>query len=248
MEPMKTCLLLIPGMLNDASVWGDVVDALAPDAHTEVRFAAVAGGGGIDDMAREAWAALADLDPATRLVVCGFSMGGYVAIEMATLPARRIDALVLLDTSGRPDSVEGREARVRTIAALEADFERSVEGILAFGTDKASRGDAALMARMRAMMLGVGAATAIAQTRAIAARADRRPALSALATPTIVACGSSDRITPPERSQELAQLIPGAALQWIEHAGHMTPLEQPRAVAAVIRPTLACDPTGKSAG
>lgn len=235
--PTKPCLLLIPGMLNDDRVWRDVVAALAEEA--DIRIARVTDGLPIDEMARAAWDRIDASAPGSRLVVCGFSMGGYVAIEMLANPNRQIDSLVLLDTSGNPESTEGKAVRAKSIAAIEADFPRTIENILGFGIDKARRDDADLIARMREMMLDVGPQIAIAQNRAVAQRADHRALLARLGTPTIVACGRSDRITPPALSEELAGLIPGARLEWIENAGHMTPFEQPAAVAAVIRLALA---------
>jgi len=47
-------------------------------------------------------------------------------------------------------------------------------------------------------------------------------------------CGQEDKVTPPVLSQELADLIPGAQLQWLAQSGHMTPVEQPHDVAKAI--------------
>ena len=54
--------------------------------------------------------------------------------------------------------------------------------------------------------------------------------------PTLVACGREDRGTEPVHSERIAAAIPGARLAWIEHAGHITALEQPEAVNAVLVP------------
>ena len=51
-------------------------------------------------------------------------------------------------------------------------------------------------------------------------------------------CGREDKVTPPELSEELAALIPGAQLEWLAQSGHMTPVEQPREVANAIRSLL----------
>ena len=48
-------------------------------------------------------------------------------------------------------------------------------------------------------------------------------------------CGQQDRVTPPELSQELAALIPGAQLQLVSNCGHMLPVEQPTHLADAIR-------------
>ncbi|MDO8772332.1 MAG: alpha/beta fold hydrolase [Burkholderiaceae bacterium] len=233
---MKPVLLLIPGMLNDARIWAWVTPHLQNDA--DIRIADVLSQGSIAEMARDAWAQVADVPPDTPLVVCGFSMGGYVAIEMMANNVRSIRAVWLLDTSARPESKEGGMVREKTIAAIERNFPKVVEGILQFGTHADSHADAALMDRMRQMMLSVGPEVAVRQNRAIASRGDRRERLATLDIPTIVLCGRDDKITPSALSEELAALIPGARLEWIDQAGHMTPLEQPERVAALLKAFL----------
>ncbi|NOG48043.1 MAG: alpha/beta fold hydrolase [Chloroflexi bacterium] len=49
--------------------------------------------------------------------------------------------------------------------------------------------------------------------------------------PTLVLCGTADRMTPPKLSEAIATAIPGAELHLIEGAGHMLQLERPTAVA-----------------
>jgi pimeloyl-ACP methyl ester carboxylesterase len=58
--------------------------------------------------------------------------------------------------------------------------------------------------------------------------------LPEITKPTLIMCGTEDRMTPLRFSENLAIRIPGAALQTIDMAGHMVMLEQPRRVAAVI--------------
>jgi len=63
------------------------------------------------------------------------------------------------------------------------------------------------------------------------ARRDHRPLLADLRIAALVVCGREDRVTPPAASEELHRLLPHAPLEWIEQAGHQTPLEQPAVVA-----------------
>lgn len=230
---MKPVLLLIPGMLNTNAVWRPV-EALLADRF-EVRIADVRTQESIAAMARDAWARVADVPAHVPLVLCGFSMGGYTAIEMvAGKGPRPIDALALVDTSARPESPEGAAVRLKTIAAIERDFDKVVAGIAQFGVDPSRHGDEGWMRAMRALLHEVGPNVAVRQNRAITTRGDHRAVLAALRMPTLVLCGRSDRITPPEHSQELAALIPSARLEWIEQAGHMTPIEQSARIAASI--------------
>jgi pimeloyl-ACP methyl ester carboxylesterase len=236
---MKPVLLLIPGMLNTAAIWSRVTPLIGDAA--DVRIASMLTQSTIPEMSDDAWKRVADVKPGTPLVICGFSMGGYTAIEMLTHAserAREVTALALLDTSGRPESPEGRVVREKTIAAIEKNFPKVVEGVLSFGTSPVAQADEALMQAMRQIMLDVGPETAIRQNRAIMARADSREKLAALKIKTLVICGREDKITPPEVSTELAGLIPGAELEWIDSAGHMTPMEQPERLASLLRTLL----------
>ncbi|RYY90737.1 MAG: alpha/beta fold hydrolase, partial [Comamonadaceae bacterium] len=171
----------------------------------------------------------------TPVVLAGFSLGGYVAIEMLATPQRPLHAAALVSTSARPESAEAAAAREKTIAALRKNVERVVDGIVQFGTHEPSPERAAAL---KAMMLRVGADTAIRQNRAVMGRGDHRAALARLALPVAVLCGAQDRITPPALSRELADLVPGAQLTLVEGCGHMLPCENAAAVAQAIRALL----------
>lgn len=227
----KPVLLLVPGMLNDARVWAEVSAALRDVA--QVHVASVAAQSTIEAMAQDAWGLLDGLAPEVPVVLAGFSMGGYVAIEMLARPRRRLSAAALLATSGRPESAEGQALREKGIAALQGDFARTVQGIARWGCHEPSP---ALLEALTRMMQDVGAEAAVRQTRAIMARRDHREALARLDLPVHLLCGTADRITPPALSQELAGLIPHARFHAIANAGHMLPLEQPRQIAALLRP------------
>ncbi len=233
---MKPVLLLIPGMLNTPAIWDEVVARLKD--HADIRIADVLTQASIADMARDAWTLVDDIAAETPLVVCGFSMGGYVAMDMLVQPRRRLHAVGLLDTSCRPETPEGQLVREKTIVAIERNFAKVVDGLVIFGTHPDSHARVDLMQSLRAIELATGAETTIRQTRAILGRADHRAALARVDVPTLVMCGRGDRITPPELSEELAALIPGARLEWIENAGHMGLIEQPERVAALLTTLL----------
>lgn len=232
---MQPVLLLIPGMFNTPDIWEPVATRLRGQA--EVRIADVCTQDSIAAMAADAWALVADLPAGQPLVVAGFSMGGYVAIELLAAHAARVQGVAFVDTSARTETPETQAAREKTIRALERYPERTVEGIIPFSLHPAHHGGP-LADAMRRMMSTVGAETAIRQTRAIMGRQDHRGLLSTLRMPVLVACGREDQVTPPALSEDLAALIPGAQLAWIEQAGHQTPIEQPDALAALLAELL----------
>lgn len=221
--------LLVPGMLNDHRVWADVAAGLQP--HAQVRIADVRTQASIADMARDAWALLDGVASEVPVYLAGFSMGGYVAMEMLAQPARALQGLALIDTSGLGETEDSRAQREKTVRALERDFAKTLEGLVQWNTHEPSP---ELLEGLRSMMRDVGADTAVRQIRAISARRDHRPVLEQLRLPVQLLCGEHDRVTPPQRAQELARLIPGAHLQLVPGAGHMLPLEQPQAVVQAL--------------
>ena len=238
---MKPVLLLIPGMLNTARIWCHVTPLLQDQA--DIRIADVTTQTSIADMARDAWALVADVPATQRLVVCGFSMGGYVALELiATYLISNYSygtwAISLINTSARAETADGVLARDKTIQAAERDFERVIQGIAQIGIHKDHPAVAALMAETLSIMREAGLQAAVRQLHAIKARADQRALLPRIQAKALVISAHADAVVPPAMSEEIAALLPKATLEWLEPAGHMTPLEQPAALANLLRTLL----------
>ncbi|KNZ31834.1 MAG: hypothetical protein AD742_15215 [Methylibium sp. NZG] len=229
---MNPLLLLIPGLLNTERVF-DRTRALL-DPALEVRVADVRTHDSIAAMAHNAWAMLAEVDADRPIVVAGFSMGGYVALQMLAEPRRAVQGLGLVCTSARADTAESQALRERAITAMERDFERYVGSLGGFLVTQAGQADEVLMSTIRGDMLVVGAATAIRQHRAVAVRPDRREMLPALDLAAHVVGAADDPVTPPDLSRELAAAIPGARLTVVGGVGHLLPFERPAELAAAL--------------
>jgi pimeloyl-ACP methyl ester carboxylesterase len=70
-----------------------------------------------------------------------------------------------------------------------------------------------------------GAEAFIRQQQAIISQPDSRPDLACIDCPTLVLVGDTDQLTPPERSVEIADGVPGARLVVVAGSGHLTPLD-----------------------
>lgn len=222
---MKPALLLIPGMLNDASIWQHVLPLL-PTGWT-IRIANVLTQDSIKGMAEDAWQLIADLDKDQPLIVAGYSMGGYVAIDMLANDTGRIHAAALLSTSVLPETQESRVTREKTIAAMQANFPKVIEGILKFSTHDASQ---AVVDELRAMQLKIGSENAVRQIQALMGRSDHRAKLSTLRLPVALMCGEHDRVTPPDLTRHIQACMPHASTTWVP-TGHMLPVQTPDAVS-----------------
>lgn len=168
-----------------------------------------------------------------ELLLCGASMGGIVAMEVARQAPQRLRGLALLGTNAQPESAAMRALREAAIVLFEQG--RVAEVIeanvaLAFHPDNAR--DPALTQAYLGFVLAAGAAQLIRQNRAIMARPDARRHLPALRCPTLVMCGDADQLTPPALSDEIVALVPGAQRVVVARCGHMLTMEQPAAVNA----------------
>ena len=225
---MKPVLLLIPGMLNDASVWQHVLPLLPRD--WSVRIANVLTQDSLTSMAHDAWKLLDDVGEDQALIISGFSMGGYVALEMLAHPKRQVHAAALISTSAMPETNDSRTNREKTITAMQTNFAKVVEGILKFSTHEATDAE---LDELRRMQLAIGCEAAVRQIRAIMGRSDHREKLSDLNMPMALMCGEYDRVTPPELTRQTQLCFPKATTFWVP-TGHMLPFQQPLPVAQCI--------------
>ena len=69
--------------------------------------------------------------------------------------------------------------------------------------------------------------------------ADFTAAMPDIAAPTLCLVGDEDGSTPPDLVRSTAELIPGARFEIIAAAGHIPCVEQPEAMAKLIRDFLA---------
>lgn len=171
--------------------------------------------------------ALLDALGEERVVLCGLSMGGYIAFEFLRRFRPRVRGLVLMDTRPEADSAEGRKARdaliakvrdLGPIAAAEAMLPRFFTATVP--TD--------LIHSVREMIMRTPVPGIVGALGAMRERPDSTPLLPTLVgVPTLVVVGQEDVITPPAIAEAMAAAIPEARLVEIPGAGHLPSVEQP---------------------
>jgi pimeloyl-ACP methyl ester carboxylesterase len=170
---------------------------------------------------------------AERVVMIGFSFGGWIAAEVAVCRPRKLSRLVLVDPVGI--KFGGRE-------------ERDIVHFFNTAPDELARCAWHDPANRPPHNYGLGWATAIGEAMsdeemiALARNWDAlclyawRPHmynpqlkgwLHRIAAPTLVLWGRSDRIVTPDYGWAYSSLIPGARFRLIDGAGHHPELEQP---------------------
>jgi pimeloyl-ACP methyl ester carboxylesterase len=226
----KPTLILVPGLLCDSALW----------AHQRLHLADVAETWVADVTREETTAAMAEAvlaaAPADRFALAGLSMGGYVALEIIRQAPERVTRLALLDTNARPDTEESKARRRALIEESElGDFKGVTKRLLGMFVHPDRLGDAALIDEVVAMTARVGKEAFVRQQRAIMSRRDARAWLGDIRVPTLALVGRQDILTPLDLHEEIAARIARAKLVTVENSGHLTTMERPEAVSAVLR-------------
>src|SRR5688572_17543028 len=173
---------------------------------------------------------------AVPCVLAGLSMGGYVALAHAAKYPKDLRGLILIDTKADGDTPEGKQGRAKMIELARTSGAKAVADqmepkMLAAGTVQ-SRPD--VVKSLRAMMENCEPHTIEYALAAMRDRPDRRGDLPSIKVKTLVIVGDSDAITPPDVAESMQKAIPGAKLEVIRGAGHMSPMEQPEQVNRAI--------------
>jgi 3-oxoadipate enol-lactonase len=204
----------------------------------------------LDDFADDVAQILDRLHVSQPVILCGLSMGGYVAFRFVERHGARLRGLILCDTKAAADSPEAAQNRRAMAEKVLTDGPRiAVEALLPrlFGPDVKTQ-QKTLIDEIRDGILSSSSRTIAAAQRAMADRPDATPQLSQIRVPTLVLVGEHDVISPPAEMQSLAAAIPRAEFVVIPQAGHMAPLEQPAAVNAAIRKFLDALPEREPSG
>jgi pimeloyl-ACP methyl ester carboxylesterase len=231
----RPTILLLPGLLCDASVWAAQADALRPCAH--VLIADFSEHDSLETMAHSALAMAVG-----PIIAIGHSMGARVAMEMIRLAPERIVKLALIDT-GVDSRREGEEAKRQVLVDLAF-----AEGMGALAdkwlppmvhADRVE--DRALLSPLKEMVVRATPEQHQRQIRALLNRPNLVPRLAGITCPTLVMVGRQDRWSPLAQHEEMAAQIPNAELVIIENSGHMTLLEQPEQVSNALLRWLGCE-------
>lgn len=243
-----TPIVFIHGFPFNSAMWGPQLAHLprgwrgiAPD----LRGFGASRGGPEDVYPMELFArdvaALLDHLGEERVVVCGLSMGGYIAFEFMRLFPERVRALVLCDTRAGADSEDARTGRERQAKrVLEDGVSQVIDAMLPRLISMSTRyGQPGVLELVRAMMKETPPETMARALLGMAARRDSEPLLRTIEVPALVVVGAEDAITSRGQAEFLARGIRGARLETIENAGHLPNLEQTETFNRILHTFLA---------
>jgi pimeloyl-ACP methyl ester carboxylesterase len=224
---MSDGLLLIHAFPMDARMWSAEASGDRTVAPHMPGFGGSGPAGEVMTMSAAATRCVEAVDGAglDRVVVCGLSMGGYVAFELWRSARERIAGLVLANTKAEADLPDAAENRRRLGARLRAegnDF--LVADPPPLLSDEAPE---ELWAGVRRTIADQPADAIAAAALGLADRPDSTSDLATIDVPTLVITSAGDRLIPPAVTAAIADHVPGAELATIDGAGHLSNVERP---------------------
>ncbi len=165
--------------------------------------------------------------------VAAQSMGGYVALALWRRHPEVVRSLILINTRAEADSPEARAGRDASVVLV------GEQGTIALADQMLPRllapstgGD--IRALVTQMFEETPAETAAADLLAMRDRPDSTPTLATISVPALVIHGAEDNIVSLQSSQDMAGRIPGRRFVVVPGAGHLSPMENPKAVNATV--------------
>jgi pimeloyl-ACP methyl ester carboxylesterase len=224
---MNKDIVLIPGALATPKLWQHQENYF--QSKVQFHYVDVLGSQSISEMANRFAKNAPD-----RFTLLGFSMGGYIALELFNLIPHKIEKLILINSAARTVSEKGQIERERSLSLInKGKFDFLISLIFKNSIHDKSKHDS-LLPIAQEMALEVGSDNYEKQLNAILDKQDHSTLLSTIECPTLLLASKQDNVMPNERSEHMAHHIKNSELIYIENCGHLATLEQPEKINQIL--------------
>jgi len=164
-----------------------------------------------------------------KTILCGLSMGGYIALNAIENYPDRFTALLLCDTNCAADSSEAKEKRMKTIKLIK------VKGLEQYAEESLKKLFAPISVSkhieeitiVREMIIKTSKQVLFKTLHALAERAETCTKLHEIKVPVLILVGKDDEITPPDLALSMHEKIKSSTIHIIDDAGHLSNMENP---------------------
>lgn len=225
---MKQTLVLIPGVGGDSDLWQHQINYLQELVDIKVII--------VDQQTtRQAMVDYVLKQSPQEFILAGHSLGGWLAQAIAAHAPQRVSKLILIDTWTRADEafcVGLRESYNRIKAGQRETVLREHRLHI---VHPSRLQDEQLLTTIAEMQMRMSAEKYCLQVKAMIDDYESLPLLKKITAKTLMIHGSQDPLFSLEEHQVIQQNIRAGQLAIIEECGHVSPLERPQAVTALMR-------------
>lgn len=224
---MDKDIVLIPGALATPNLWQGL-DAHLPKS-VRRHHVDVLNSSSIKDMALR----FAQNAP-DKFTLVGFSMGGYVALELFRHIPQQIEKLILINSAANVVSTKGQVDRERSLDLIQkGKFDLLISLIFKNSIYNKSQ-HRKLLPIAQSMAHEVGSENYQHQLNAMLTKPDHFPLLPMIECPTLLIAGQNDHVMLNSHSKHLADNIKSSRLVYLKNCGHLATLEQPEKINQLI--------------
>jgi len=239
-------IVLVHGFPLDRRLWAGVAADLAKD-HRVISIdlpgfgKSTLGTGFTIQSLGDGIAELANKLQLNKFALAGLSMGGYVVEAFASRHQPLLSGLVLVDTKAEADNPQQKQGRDKMIELVRTAGSKAVADDMLgkMLSPETIRTSPQVVRDLRSMMEAVPPKTIETALAAMRDRSEYLSLLPKLTVPLLIIVGQDDVIAPPALAEAMQKAAPKSKLAVIPAAGHLAPLEQPKAVADALRQFLA---------
>lgn len=172
---------------------------------------------------------LMDVLKINKCKLCGFSMGGYIALNAVENYADRFEAIILCDTNCIQDTPEAKDGRMKAIESIKSS------GLEQYADDSLKKLFAPIsfsnqieeIAIVRNMIVTTAEQSLFKTLHALAERKESCTNLHNINVPALILVGKEDAITSPDVAMSMHEKIKGSTIHIIDNAGHLSNMENP---------------------
>jgi len=237
-------ILFVHGFGLDHRMWLPQLEALedshrviAPDLRGFGGSGVAPGKVTMQQFAEDLHGLLSALEVDEPVCYCGLSMGGYICWPFLRQNSSAVSSLVLCDTRAIPDTPKAAEQRLLLADAVLKFGSQAAAGVFIPQLFPDGQSGQAVE-DVRTMITDADPEGLAAALRGMAERPDSTDLLSTIDVPTLVICGTDDRITPLSEVRAMSEGISHSQFVEIPDAGHIPTVETPEAVNALLQQFL----------
>lgn len=164
-----------------------------------------------------------------NVILCGISMGGYIALRAYEVNPEPFKALILCDTHAFEDDKEGKQKRFDTIQSVLNHGRRpfAIGFVDKLFTAHSIENNIPEIDLIKSSVRRNTISTICSTLLALASRTDTSDNLANISVPTLLIRGEEDKITSRKSMEYMHSHIPNVTFVEIDEAGHLPNLENP---------------------